>query len=258
MEGTPYAADESVRALWEKFRASRDPLLRERLINRYLDLARTTAARFFRLRSDDSVPFADYQQYARIGLVEAIDDYDPNREASFETYSSYRIRGAVLNGLGRESETAAQRSFWRTRTQERVDIPAAAISTGNETAAECTDRSDCDAASDHEDETRDELEPLRTALALGFLLERDNEEIADEAVQANPHAAAEQAELLHRVRGAIERLPGRERELIRRHYLEQCEFRVIARELAVTPGRVSQLHAQALVRIRELLQDAPE
>jgi RNA polymerase sigma factor FliA len=230
MEGTPDFSDEAVRALWARFTESREVALRGRLIERYLPLARSTAARFYRMRSDDSVPFEDYLQYARIGLVEAIDDYDPGREASFETYSSYRIRGAVLNGLGRESEVAAQRNFWRTRTQERADaLPAG-----------------------------ESLPIADDAEAIGFVLEHDRDDVADEAVQANPHAAVEQVELFALVGVALEKLPARERELIRRHYFEQCELRVIANDLAVTPGRVSQLHAQALVRIRELLHGPGE
>lgn len=224
MEGIPDISDESVRTLWARFTVSRELSLRGRLIERYLPLARTTAARFYRLRADDSVPFEDYLQYARIGLVEAIDDYDPQREASFETYSSYRIRGAVLNGLGRESEVAAQRSFWRTRTQEAVNVgpPAESVSTESGPA------------------------------------ERDRDDVPDEAVQANPHIAVEQVELLMLIGTVLEKLPERERQLIRRHYFEQCELRVIASELAVTPGRVSQLHAQALFRIRELLHPSGE
>ena len=77
-------SDEAVRELWAQFRKSRAPALRVR-------------------------------------LVEAIDGFGPSRQASFETYSSYRIRGAMLNGLARESELAAQRTFWRTRLEERVD-----------------------------------------------------------------------------------------------------------------------------------------
>ena len=231
MEGIPDFSDETARALWARFTESRALALRGRLIERYLPLARTTAARFYRLRADESVPFEDYLQYARIGLVEAIDDYDPGREASFETYSSYRIRGAVLNGLGRESEVAAQRNFWRTRTQERAD----ALPPPGEPVP-----------------IADDME------AVGFVLEHDGDDVPDEAVQANPHAAAEQVELLALIGLALEKLPARERELIRRHYFEQCEFRVIASELAVSPGRVSQLHAQALLRIRELLHSSSE
>src|SRR5690349_9249331 len=169
MEGIPDFSDESVRALWARFTQSRELALRVRLIERYLALARSTAARYYRFRSDDSVPFEDYLQYARIGLVEAIDDYDPGREASFETYSSYRIRGAVLNGLGRESEIAAQRNFWRTRLQEREEPPA---------------------------EPAPEVDETESSLALGFLLEHEGEDVADEALQANPHAAVEHVELL--------------------------------------------------------------
>jgi RNA polymerase sigma factor for flagellar operon FliA len=227
MDGTPDSSEEeAVRALWTRFTASRALQLRGRLIERYLPLARAAAARYYRLRSDDSVPFEDYLQYARIGLVEAIDDYDPGREASFETYSSYRIRGAVLNGLGRESEIAAQRNFWRTRLQEREDPPA---------------------------EPAPEVDEAENGVALGFMLEHEGEDVADEALQANPHAAVEQVERLTLIGTVLEKLPPRERELIRRHYFEQCEFRVIASELALTPGRVSQLHAQALLRIRQFL-----
>jgi RNA polymerase sigma factor for flagellar operon FliA len=233
MDGTPGFSDESLRALWARFTETREVFLRGRLIERYLPLARTAAARLYRLRSDDSVPFEDYLQYARIGLVEAIDDYDPAREATFETFSSYRIRGAVLNGLGRESEIAAQRNFWRTRFHERVELFVEAESAEEEPSA-----------------------PATNSLVVGFLLEHDGDDIADEAVQANPHAAAEQVQLLTLIGIALEKLPVRERDLIRRHYFEQCEFRVIASELAVSPGRVSQLHAQALLRIRELLRSA--
>jgi RNA polymerase sigma factor FliA len=164
------------------------------------------AAKLYRLRSDNAVSFPDYLQYARLGLVEAIDGFDPARETSFETYSSYRIRGAVLDGIARENETAAQRTFWRTRLEERASLGS---------------------------------EPVL-------------DDRVDETLDANPHAVTELAEL-HTV---VDQLPGRERELIRRHYFDHCEFRVIARELTVTPGRVSQLHAQALLRIRDLL-DSP-
>jgi RNA polymerase sigma factor FliA len=160
----------------------------------------------YRLRSDNTVSFPDYLQYARLGLVEAIDGFDPGRETSFETYSSYRIRGAMLDGIARESETAAQRTFWRTREEERTGL-----------------------GSDAPPEDR-----------------------VDESLDANPHAVTELVEL-HTV---VEKLPVRERELIRRHYFDYCEFRVIAKELTVTPGRVSQLHTQALGRIRDLL-DGP-
>ncbi|MEJ1964232.1 MAG: sigma-70 family RNA polymerase sigma factor [Gammaproteobacteria bacterium] len=228
-------SDETARRLWAQFRESRDPSLRGLLIERYLPLARTAAARLFRSRSDNAVPFADYLQYARLGLVEAIDGFDPAREASFETYSSYRIRGSMLNGLGRESETAAQKSFWRTRVAERVDSlkPPLALSGDDELA---------------------ELAGMAVGLALGFLLDGDVDKVPDETPQGNPYALAEFAQLRDMVRTTVDLLPQKQQQVIRRHYFEHGEFREIAREMAVTPGRISQLHSQALSRIRDLLK----
>jgi len=221
--------------LWVEYAHTRDCATRDRLIVRYMPLARTLAARLFRLRIDDSVVFSDYLQYARIGLIEAVDRYDPSREASFETFSAYRIRGAILNGLGKESEIAAQRSYWRTRIQERVDSLKPSAFQGGEAAL-------------------DDFVQLTVGLALGVLLdEQPDEGPPDLSLRANPYAGAELAELRRIARGAVEQLPERERDLIGRHYFGHCEFQVIAAELGITKGRVSQLHAQALARIRKQL-----
>jgi RNA polymerase sigma factor for flagellar operon FliA len=224
-----------VAALWQRYCAARDVAAREQLIEHYLPLARSAAGRLFRTRPDNSVPFADYLQYARTGLVEAIDHYDPGREASFATYSSHRIRGAVLDGLRRETELAAQRTFWQTHQRERIDSlkPQTWISGDGEIEA---------------------LAGMAVGLAIGFLLDQQPDELADTAVPANPYAAAELAELRRLVRSAVERLPDREREVIRHHYFAHRDFRVIAQDLGVTPGRVSQLHSQALSHVREQLR----
>jgi RNA polymerase sigma factor for flagellar operon FliA len=233
------ALEREARALWDRYGVERDPQARAQLIEHYLPLARQAAARLFRQRADDSVPFADYLQYARTGLVEAIDHYDPGREASFSTYSAYRIRGAVLDGIRRETERAAQRTFWQTRDQERVDSLRPPPSRNS-------------------DEEIEALAGMAVGLALGFLLDHVPEELPDPAVQSNPYAAAELAQLRGLVRNAVERLPERERDIIRRHYFAQCEFRSIAQHLGVTPGRVSQLHSQALAHVRALLRAPPD
>jgi len=224
--------EEAVKALWAQFIDSRSPALRAKLIECYLRLAHLAAAKFFKLRSDPAVSFSDYLQYARLGLVEAIDGFDPTREASFETYSSYRIRGAMLNGLARESEVAAQRTFWRTRLEERVEQLGPPQSLDDERELE-------------------EITRMLEGLASSYFME-DHDDLVDDAAHSNPHAATELAQL----REVVEKLPARERLVIRRHYFDHREFRVIARELSVTPGRVSQLHAQALGHIR-LLLDVP-
>jgi len=112
---------EADRARWLDFARSRSSAVRVELIERYIGLARMMAARLYQRRADNSVPFGDYLQYARVGLVEAIDSYDPERAVPFEAFSGYRIKGAILNGLQSESELAAQRAFWSRRARERLE-----------------------------------------------------------------------------------------------------------------------------------------
>ncbi len=73
----------------------------------------------------------------------------------------------------------------------------------------------------------------------------------DDSVEGNPYASAALAQTRERVRALVEQLPARERAIVRQHYYEQREFQELAAEMAVTKGRVSQLHSQALDRIRE-------
>ncbi|HVQ14981.1 MAG TPA: sigma factor, partial [Vicinamibacterales bacterium] len=173
---TASLSDEAVKALWAQFCESRAPVLRERLIQCYLQLAHVAAAKFFRLRPDNAVSFSDYLQYARLGLVEAIDGFDPLREASFETYSSYRIRGAMLNGLARESEMAAQRTFWRTRLEERVEMPGP-LQPGDP------------------EREMEELGRMLEGLAASYFSDTDPDGLVDDTPHANPHAATELAQL---------------------------------------------------------------
>jgi len=223
------------RSLWREFIAVRSGASREALVARYIALARMMAAKLYQRRLDNSVSFADYLQYARVGLVEAIDAYDPQRAVPFEAFSSFRIKGAILNGIECESELAAQRAFWGRRARERLESLKQHEGQGDRRAS------------------LEELVNLTVGLALGQILDQEPEQVIDESLAANPYAVTELAQLQRTVRALLPRLPDREREIIRRHYEEHVEFQQIAAEQGVTKGRISQLHAQALGRLRQLL-----
>jgi RNA polymerase sigma factor for flagellar operon FliA len=228
------------RSLWDDFIRSRDVQLRSELIELYMPLARRMAARVYGYRGDESVTFSDYLQYARVGLIEAVDRFDANRGVPFESYSLRRIRGAILNGIGQESENAAQRRFWRTHTPERLQS-LVEHNGGNPQRASLND-----------------LAQITVGIALGIVLDDAERELAaDDTPGNNPYAAAELEQFSRRLRLLIEDLPPRERDIIKGHYFERVEFQDIAARLGVTKGRVSQLHAQALARLRDAAADRP-
>jgi RNA polymerase sigma factor FliA len=232
--------DSEATVLWSRFHSSRDLRIRERLIGRYTALARTIAATLYAGRCDDTVSFDDYLQYARVGLIEAIDRYDSLRGTSFESYSSYRIRGAILNGLSRETEVRAQRGKRGVRLAEREQSLAGPMLVNPEGAS------------------LDDFVSFTVDLAVGFMLEDGSVECSDDSPAANPYAQAEVSQLRVRVREFVEQLPPRERQVLKSHYYDQVEFQEIAATLGITKGRVSQLHSRAVAKVRERLSARPK
>jgi RNA polymerase sigma factor FliA len=223
------------RHLWEAYGISRDPRTRGELIEHYMPVARIIAAKVFGLCANAAISFDDCLQYARVGLIEAIDRYDVSRHVPFEAYSVARIRGAILNGLEHETELQAQRSSWRKRMRER-------------TASLLDDKQ-----SRPERASLQELIQVTVGLALGLVLDDAAQEIPDERQHANPYAVAELQQLSREVRRLLPRLPEREQQIVRAHYFDFKELQSIAADHGITKGRVSQLHAQALARLRSLL-----
>jgi len=218
-------------ALWKRFVALRDGEARAQLIERYLVTAKTLAAALYANRFDDSVEFNDYLQYARTGLLEAIDRYDPTRGASFKTFAGHRIRGAILNGVEKSTEVASQIAERNRLRRERVKL------------LKETDRSS-DAFLGMID--------LTLNLAVGYLLEESglwNAETEDRA--ADPYVSLEMKRLGERLTLLVEALPDREREIIRHHYYEHRDFVEISEMLGVSRGRISQLHTRALHLLRD-------
>lgn len=219
-------------SLWREYVATRDPKVRIRLIERYLETAHRIAGYFFARRADRSADFHDYLQDARLGLIEALDRYDPNREAGFVTFASYRIRGAILNGLERNTERATQVAYRRRIERDRIES-VTTESRGTEPFEGLVD--------------------MTIGLALGYALE-DSGISAQQDPASDPYRAFELKRLRERLLLIVEALPERERLIVKWHYFERMDFKLIGLALKLSKGRISQLHARALVLIRKGLK----
>lgn len=223
-------------ALWERYIAAHDPQTRVELIEHYMTTAQKLAAVLYSHRADDSVEFGDYLQYARIGLLEAIDRYDPTREASFTTFASYRIRGAILNGIERATEVSTQRAQRRRLQRERLKSLRENEVRGDQFAR---------------------MVDLTLNLAVGYLLEESGIWKADETDRAaDPYVSLEMKRLTERMSVLVKSLPEREATIVRKHYFEHKEFVEIGALLGISKGRVSQLHARALSLLRQRYAEA--
>jgi RNA polymerase sigma factor for flagellar operon FliA len=231
-------------ALWRAYAQDGAPQRRERLVTHYLPFARMLAAKMFASRTHMQVEFDEYQQLARIGLIEAVDRFDPARGYKFETYATSRINGAILSGMEAYSEVHEQVAARKRVVTARME----SLKDANRAAGEPAD-------------VFAYLAELAIGLAVGFALDdpamyRDPEGSAQ--YQDNTYTGVELKQLRARIRALLDGLPGKQRQVIAYHYLQQLAFEEIAGMLQVSRGRVSQIHKEALLALRAALRSQQE
>ena len=247
-------------ALWIRWKKEHDEAAREQLISHYLPYAKMVAATVYGRRTHNDVEFADYLQLARVGLLEAVDRFEPDQGAQFKTFAAKRVQGSVLNGLTRFTEKNQQISVSMRLRQERLEaVKDAAAEHGSEggqsgiAAAPVFSRSP--------DKLFKYLAEVGIGLALGVLLE-DTGMVDAEAFDSNTHAPSPEVSYFRKteilqlrtvLRDLVSQLSDQQKSVIRQHYLQEVPFDEIATLMGVTRGRVSQLHRQGLLRLRELL-----
>jgi RNA polymerase sigma factor for flagellar operon FliA len=231
--GQSLTADSAEDALWLACRRG-DPAARDKLFSLHFPFARQIATREFMRRRASDIEFSDLCQMASVGLLEAIDRFDPGYGAPFQAYANRRVTGAIIDGLNKLNEVREQISFRRRTRRERV-------------ASLRNAKTDADPL--------DVLIELAVGLALGFMLEGTALYVEqDEPVQqANAYDSLAWKETLQRMAAAVGTLPEREQNILRRHYFDGLGFDQIGAILGVTKGRVSQLHRAALALLKKRL-----
>jgi len=246
-------------ALWARWRKEKDEAAREQLICHYLPYAKMVAATIYGRRTHNDVEFEDYLQLARVGLLEAVERFEPGQGAQFKTFAAKRVQGSVLNGLTRLTEKNQQISVAMRLRQERLEAVKDAAAVAEEASGD--GQTAASAAPRSADKLFKYLAEVGIGLALGVLLE-DTGMVDGEAFDGNAHAPSPEVSYFRKteilqlrtvLRDLVNQLSDQQKSVIRQHYLQEVPFDDIATLMGVTRGRVSQLHRQGLLRLRELL-----
>lgn len=244
-------------ALWHRWTQLRDVEARARLFAEFTGFARMLARTAWRRRPDQGLDRGDFQQLAFEGLLQAIDRFDPQGGTPFEGYASRRIRGAMLDGLRRGSDTAAAHAARQSVLSERARslraVDAAAAAAGDGTGA--------GVIPERPPSALDGLSRLVIGLAIGVLAEREVAQI--EAASAVDYAAAHYGgtavrALQRRVLEEARLLDEPGRSIVLQHYVDGIAFGQLAQVYGLSKGRVSQIHRSALERLRQRLRDRGE
>jgi RNA polymerase sigma factor for flagellar operon FliA len=223
--------------VWAAFVQTRRSDARERLVSAYMGFARMLAAKVYARRTIEGMEFADYLQYATVGLIEAVDRFDPERGVLFESFAAVRITGAMLTGLESSSEIQRQIATRKRVIGERV--ASLADATPPLTGAESVFA---------------HLAELAIGLAVGFALEDSGMYLQEEGSYAdNTYAGVELKQLRGRVKAALAGIGANQRRVIELHYLQHLPFEDVANRMSLTRGRISQIHKEALQNLRARL-----
>jgi RNA polymerase sigma factor FliA len=225
---------------------------RDELILEHLPQVRLIARRIHE-RLPVSVSLDDLISTGVLGLIAAIDRYDPKHHVKLKTYAEYKIRGAILDGLRvldwapRQQRKRAkliesciaelEQEYHRTPTEEEIarhlglSIP----------------------------EYQEWLSDVR-GLTLGSLETAGREEqgcdllrYLSDSEEQWPSEILERSELEQLLAEAIERMPSLERTVLNLYYYEEMTLREIAKIVDLHESRISQLKSQAILRLRSFL-----
>lgn len=191
-----------------------------------------------------------------IGLMDAIDKYDPTRDNQFKTYAEFRIRGSILDELRSQDwvpRSIREKTKLLERTYRRLEQKYGRSVTVREVArclkmnmAEFYDlRSDASAIS---------LVSLEDVRQFPFQDRKSLIGMLEDMRSNNPHFQANLKDLKKAVQEALRELPENERMVLALYYYEDLNLKEIGAVLDVTESRVSQIHSQAVHNLQARIQ----
>ncbi len=226
--------------IWAEFRSTNEPGLRNRLVLQYAPLVKYVAGRL-RTRMPDSVDPDDLVSDGVLGLMDAIERFEPARGLSFQTFAVPRIRGAIIDGM-RSMDFVPRSVRDKLRTVHRAHV----------TLEERLGR----VPEDHEvaREVGIPLQQLRdlTRQANSNHANLDDFDLADELSSAADHQV-EQGDVNASLMRVVDQLGERDQVIIALYYFEGLTLAEIGQVLGVTESRVSQVHRRATTTLREKL-----
>jgi len=215
----------------------------DELVRKHAELVRRIAYHL-RARLPPSVEVDDLIQAGMIGLLEAAGQFTAGRGASFETYAGIRIRGAMLDSLRRLDW--APRSVHRRSREVAKAILAIEQETGSEAAA-------ADVAGRMGVSLEEYHKIVQDAVTchLSSIEDVEVDHPADDFV--DPMNSVTDSGFRSALAEAIDGLPEREKLVMSLYYQDELNLKEIGLVLGVTESRVSQLHGQAVSRLKARL-----
>lgn len=235
----PWDALETGAIAWSDF----TPLQQERIVRHYAPKIRFLALRL-KAKLPRNVELGELISSGTLGLMEALGKFRPQMGIRFETYAENRIRGAMLDEL--------RRLDWFPRSlRQKVRVIDEAMRNVEHDKGRAATEEELQAITGFDlKDIRQGLEALQNQLWLSLDAIQDNVSFDSTENGGEPYLSTAMRELAERVAPLIAGLTPREKLVLSLYYTEELNMREAAEVMGITEGRVSQLHSQALGRLR--------
>jgi RNA polymerase sigma factor FliA len=239
--------------LWRRFKSQNDTVARDRLIVTYAPLVKYVAGRMSSALPAH-VEETDLISYGLLGLISAVERYDPGREVKFETYAASRIKGAIIDELRAldwvpRSVRSRAREIEQKAAELEHQLQRAPTDEELAEALELSLNDFHDFISQIANSSIVALDEMWSVTASGADTLSLMDTIGDQRAP-DPAHLLDIAELRDGLADAIAKLPEREKIVVALYYYDGLTLREIGDVLGVTESRVSQLHTKAILRLK--------
>jgi RNA polymerase sigma factor for flagellar operon FliA len=236
-------------ALWKQWKDHGDIESKKQLIEQYLSLVDYVTHRLA-IGLPKNVSKDDLSSHGIMGLIDAIEKFDINRGLQFETYASWRIRGAIIDGM--------RQGDWVPRS---VREKSKKIEEAYQTLEQQYMRSVTDAEmSNYLNMTEIEFHQMLQDISITTICsledpikEEESETrmslLVDEKAK-NPEHTVNEFYIKESLAKAIDKLTDKERIVVSLFYYEELSLTEIAEVMNLSPSRISQLHSKAILRMK--------
>lgn len=227
---------------------------RDELITECLPLVKFIAHRIS-ARLPAHVEVDDLIHSGILGLMDAVKKFEPDRNVKFKTYAEQRIRGAILDGL-RDLDWVP-----RSLRRKKKDIEAAYHELEQRLRRAASDEEVAAHLGMPLDELQRALDDLK-GVTLGTFMDAGENGEGENLISfvpdpggENPHILLQAREVRNLLKGAVDKLPEKERVVVQLYYYDELTMKEIGTVLNITESRVSQLHTKSMLRLRGKLKE---
>jgi RNA polymerase sigma factor for flagellar operon FliA len=227
----------SLTILWKTYKEREDNFYRDRLISNYIPFLKGIVSRVYS-KLPKTVDIMDLENYACIGLIDAIKKFDLNRNIKFETYATYRIRGAIIDGVRKQD--------WLSRSQR------------SRIKNNCENQFENNAVRNYFGDWENDKFVMLSIDDPDFYEKKiaDSSSSDDSIGGLYMGMTADFAEKVQNklfLKKAIGKLTARERKVIFHYYFKGKNFKEIGQLMHITESRVSQINKKILLTLKKEL-----